>query len=87
MDVVAGVFVDLVVTSGQLPPLLNVVHTQTVSWHLVVENINRYLPKSLPLIPAAEWLAKLESSSINPSSEDLERIVRAAPCMRFISKS
>ena len=76
MDAVAAVVKDIVLVSGKLPSLVNVVHPRRSSWSDVLENVNKHLPQGrLPFIPFSDWIRKLEERSIFATAEDLNRMV------------
>ena len=67
--------VILTVTDYPDPPLANLVHPRPVSWDSVFQGISGALPTPLPLIPFAQWLAKVEQASQDSSTNNFEKIV------------
>ena len=75
MDAVASAAKDLVVSSDQLPALVNVVHPRPIHWRDVIENINSSLDQPLKIVPFEDWLKAVESNPSRGDSEELIRIV------------
>ena len=79
MDAVAATYVDLVLSTSDLPSLVNLVHPISVSWHDMFNAMNKCLRSPLPFISLEEWIKKLEMLSVEAGPEELEKMV-SEPC-------
>ena len=62
-------------------PILHLVHPRPVYWRTLLEPIAQEL--GVPLVPYAEWLAKLEGSVEHGSAEEVEAM-KANPALRLL---
>ena len=77
MDSVANSIVDLVFNVDRLPPAINIVHSDPVSWNTVIQDVAHamarelHLPMPLRLVSFQEWFSLLERhcSSLDDSSQ------------------
>lgn len=81
MDTVADAVTDLMLSPDPAPALVNVVHPQPVPWTVVLGAIDHALSAQLPLIPYAQWFAKLEAVAAGASSAQLEAVVSPFPIL------
>lgn len=66
------------------PPLaLNIVHPRPVSWQFVIASLHSALvaemeldPGALNIAPFEEWLSLIQKRALDPTQDDLEKIVR-----------
>jgi hypothetical protein len=77
MDSVAKSIVDLVFNVDQLPPAINIVHSDPVTWNKVIQDVadamvqELHLPTPLRLVSFQEWFSLLEKqgSLLDEASE------------------
>ncbi|TCD65360.1 putative NRPS-like protein biosynthetic cluster [Steccherinum ochraceum] len=90
MNTTAHAMTDIIlsVTGKPDPLLINLVHPYPVTWNTVFQFIGNALSKPLPLVPFAEWLAKVESSE-DPDAQTLDRIpaIKLLPFLRRVGAS
>ncbi|CAL1709603.1 unnamed protein product [Somion occarium] len=84
MDSIARAIVDFALAPSALPEVLNIVNPNSVPWNNVFGSVADVLSgtgKPLPLVPFAEWLAKIEAASPNATTKDFEQI----PAIKLLS--
>ena len=76
MDALSSAVVDVILTTGPLPRLLNVIHPHPVAWRDIFNAINKASGASLPFVPYSEWLTRLEEVATQETSQEVfEQIV------------
>ncbi|KIM36904.1 hypothetical protein M413DRAFT_31301 [Hebeloma cylindrosporum] len=77
MDSVAQSVMDLVFSVDTLPPAINIVHSNPVTWNSVIQNVadalvqQLHLPAPLPLVSFQEWFSLLKNhgSSLDEANQ------------------
>jgi len=83
MDSVANSVVDLVFHVDKLPPAINVVHSNPVSWNAVIQDVadamiqELNLSKPLPLVSFQEWVSLLDKHANSLDEATQIKIVRS----------
>ena len=77
MDAIGQAYVDWVLSSDDLPDFVNVVHPCPVAWDVVLHGVCDELHKSLPVVPLAEWISKVERAMQSSSLDQMAEIVRS----------
>lgn len=80
MDAVAGAIIDLLQSEEPPAGMINVVHPRPISWRETFEAVNKALSLDLPFIPFEDWVAQVESKSVNASPQTLESVVSIHTC-------
>ena len=75
LDAIGEAYVDWVLSESALPALVNVVHPIPITWDIILRGICDEIGGNLTIISIQDWVAKLESVSVNPSAQDLLDIV------------
>lgn len=76
MDAIGRMYIDWLLTDGELPPLVNVVHPRPTTWDVVFRGIQEELGYELPVVPMDIWVEKLEARAVDATAEDIENVVR-----------
>ncbi|KAJ7626112.1 acetyl-CoA synthetase-like protein [Roridomyces roridus] len=71
-ETVARTIVDVALMAESPPPVLNVLHPWPVPWDTIMEALGT--EARLPLVPMAEWVARLRERAPSATGEDLESI-------------
>ena len=75
LDAIGQTYVDWVVSTDDLPKLVNVVHPRPTTWDVILQGLRWELGYDITVVPLEQWVAKLEKHGTNPTTEDLENMV------------
>lgn len=79
LDAIGQAYVDWVLSEGELPSLVNVVHPRPTTWEVVLRGVREELGGGVNIVSLGEWVAKLEARAEHASPQDLIDIVRSTP--------
>ncbi|KAF7794887.1 hypothetical protein EIP86_006030 [Pleurotus ostreatoroseus] len=83
MDALSSAVVDVILTTGPLPRLLNVIHPHPVAWRDIFNAINKASGASLPFVPYSEWLTRLEEVATQETSQEVFEQIPAIKILTF----
>ena len=75
LNAIGQVYVDWVMSSQDIPFLVNVVHPHPTTWKTILQGIRAELDSNLDFVPLDKWISKLESHSVRATLQDLTDIV------------
>lgn len=81
MQAVAGAILDVAFATEMPSIALNIVHPKPVAWSSILQHVSEALhaanvtEKVLPLVPFADWFAKLEQRASRANEKEMRRVV------------